>query len=113
MRQFVFNAWLLIGALAVVLTVVTVIFCRQMLELLETPKNIIDMSYSYFVIILAGIPVILFYNTLAGIIRALGDSKTPLYFLLISAVLNIILDLIFIAVFNMGIPGASLATVIS
>ncbi len=113
MRQFVFNAWLLIGALAAVLTVVTVIFCREMLELLETPRNIIDMSYSYFVIILAGIPVILFYNTLAGIIRALGDSKTPLYFLLISAVLNIILDLIFIAVFNMGIPGASLATVIS
>lgn len=113
MRQFVFNSWILIAALSIVMSVITVIFCRQMLALLETPENIIDMSYSYFVVILAGIPVILFYNTLAGMIRALGDSKTPLYFLLISAVLNIILDLLFIAVFEMGIPGASLATVIA
>ncbi|MBR1722377.1 MAG: polysaccharide biosynthesis C-terminal domain-containing protein, partial [Treponema sp.] len=113
MRQFVFNSWILIAALSIVMSVITVIFCRQMLALLETPENIIDMSYSYFVVILAGIPVILFYNTLAGMIRALGDSKTPLYFLLISAVLNIILDLLFIAVFKMGIPGASLATVIA
>ncbi len=113
MRQFIFNSWILISVLAVVLTATTVIFCRQMLELLATPENIIDMSYSYFVVILAGIPVILFYNALAGMIRAVGDSKTPLYFLLISAVLNIILDLLFIAVFDMGIPGASLATVIA
>lgn len=113
MRQFIFNSWILILVLSVVITSFTVIFCRQMLVALKTPANIIDMSYSYFVIILAGIPVVFFYNILSGIIRSVGDSKTPLYFLLISAVLNIALDLLFIAVFKLGIPGAAYATVIS
>ncbi|MBR1403566.1 MAG: MATE family efflux transporter [Treponema sp.] len=113
MRQFVFNSWLLVAAFSVVITAVTVLLCRPMLALLKTPANIIDMSYSYFVIILSGIPVIFFYNILSGMIRSVGDSKTPLYFLLISAVLNIALDLLFIAVCKLGIPGAAYATVIS
>ena len=113
MRQFVFNSWLLIILLSVVLTVLTVIFCRPMLQLLKTPSDIIDMAYSYFVIILCGIPVVFFYNILAGNIRSVGDSKTPLYFLLISAMLNIILDFVFIALFKFGVQGAAWATVIS
>lgn len=113
MRQFIFNSWILILVFSVVITTLSVLFCRQMLELLKTPENVIDMSYSYFVIILAGIPVAFFYNILSGIIRSVGDSKTPLYFLLISAALNIALDLLFIAVFKFGIPGAAYATVIS
>jgi len=95
------------------MALLTTIFCRSMLSLLKTPENIIGMAHSYFVVILGGIPVILFYNFLAGIIRSVGDSKTPLYFLLISAVLNIGLDLLFIAVFRTGISGAAWATVIS
>ena len=113
MRQFIFNSWFLVLIFSLIITSFTVIFCRFMLVVLKTPDNIIDMSYSYFVIILAGIPVIFFYNILSGIIRSVGDSKTPLYFLLISAVLNILLDLLFIAVFKLGIPGAAYATVIS
>ena len=113
MRQFVFNSWILIAIFSVVLTIPTVTFCRNMLNALKTPSDILEMAYSYFVIILAGIPIIFFYNILSGMIRSVGDSKTPLYFLLISAVLNIALDLIFIAVFKMGIPGAAYATVIS
>ncbi|MBQ7538273.1 MAG: MATE family efflux transporter [Treponema sp.] len=113
MRQFIFNSWFLVLIFSLIITSFTVIFCRFMLVALKTPDNIIDMSYSYFVIILAGIPVIFFYNILSGIIRSVGDSKTPLYFLLISAVLNILLDLLFIAVFKLGIPGAAYATVIS
>ena len=113
MRQFIFNSWFLVLIFSIIITSFTVIFCRFMLVALKTPDNIIDMSYSYFVIILAGIPVIFFYNILSGIIRSVGDSKTPLYFLLISAVLNILLDLLFIAVFKLGIPGAAYATVIS
>ena len=113
MRQFIFNSWVLVLIFSLIITSFTVIFCRSMLVALKTPDNIIDMSYSYFVIILAGIPVIFFYNILSGIIRSVGDSKTPLYFLLISAVLNILLDLLFIAVFKLGIPGAAYATVIS
>jgi putative MATE family efflux protein len=113
MRQFIFNSWLLVLIFSVVITSLSVIFCREMLVFLKTPDNILDMSYSYFVIILAGIPVAFFYNILSGIIRSVGDSKTPLYFLMISACLNIALDLLFIAVFKMGIPGAAYATVIS
>lgn len=113
MRQFIFNSWFLVLIFSLIITSFTVFFCRFMLVALKTPDNIIDMSYSYFVIILAGIPVIFFYNILSGIIRSVGDSKTPLYFLLISAVLNILLDLLFIAVFKLGIPGAAYATVIS
>ncbi|MCR4821517.1 MAG: MATE family efflux transporter [Treponema sp.] len=113
MRNFIYNSWILIAVISIVTTALTVIFCRPMLLLLKTPADILDMSYSYFVIILWGIPVVLFYNILAGIIRSVGDSKTPLYFLLISAVLNIILDLVFIALLKSGVPGAAYATVIS
>lgn len=113
MRQFVFNSWILIAFFAVFLTVLTVFLCKPLLILLKTPGNVLEMAYSYFVIILAGIPVVLFYNILSGIIRSVGDSKTPLVFLILSALLNIALDLLFIAVFSLGIPGAAYATVIS
>lgn len=113
MRQFVFNCGVLCVFFAVVLTAVTVIFCRPLLVLLKTPADVLDGAYDYFVIILAGIPVIILYNLLSGIIRSLGDSRTPLYFLIFSAVLNIVLDLVFIACFGWGIPGAAWATVIS
>lgn len=113
MRQFVFNSAVLGGIFAIVLTAVTVIFCRPLLLLLKTPADVIDGAYDYFVVILAGIPVVILYDLLSGIIRSVGDSKTPLYFLIFSAILNIILDLIFIACFGWGIPGAAYATVIS
>ena len=113
MRQFVFNSWVLVAVFSVVITCATVILCRPMLVALKTPGNVIDMASSYFVIILAGIPVIFFYNILSGIIRSVGDSRTPLYFLILSALLNIALDLLFIAVLRLGIPGAAYATVIS
>ncbi len=113
MRQYVFNSGVLCVIFSVVLTVFAVIFCRQLLALMNTPADIIDGAYAYFVIILAGIPVTILYNILSGIIRSVGDSKTPLYFLIFSAGLNIVLDLVFIAVFNWGIPGAAYATVIS
>lgn len=113
MRQLIFNSWILILVSCFALSIPSVMFCRSLLLLVKTPKDVVGMAYSYFVIILAGIPVTLFYNFLAGIIRSVGDSKTPLYFLIISALLNIALDLIFISLFNWGIPGAAYATVIS
>ena len=113
MRQFIFNSWILIGVFSVIITFFTVVSCHKMLAFLKTPENVISMSHAYFVIILAGIPVTFFYNILAGFIRSVGDSKTPLYFLLISAALNIVLDLLFIAVFKWGVAGAAYATVIS
>jgi len=113
MRKYVANcAWLAI-AFAAVLTTVTTVLCRQILELMRTPDNIIDDAYSYIVVIFLGIPVTYLYNTLSGIIRALGDSKTPVMFLVISSVLNVALDLFLIVVLKSGVAGAAWATVIS
>lgn len=113
MRKMVANcAWLSI-LFAVVMTVVTTCFCRQILILMKTPDNIIEGAYKYIWVIFLGIPVTFLYNMLSGIIRALGDSKTPVIFLLISSVLNIGLDLLFIVVLHAGVAGAAWATVIS
>lgn len=113
MRKYVANAaWLAIG-FAVVMTAVTVTFCRRILEAMRTPENIIDDSHAYIVVIFAGIPVVFLYNILSGIIRALGDSRTPVIFLVCSSVLNVGLDLLFIVGFHTGVAGAAWATVIS
>jgi MATE efflux family protein len=113
MRAFMMNAIYLSVAFAVVMTVLTVIFCRPILRLMQTPENIIDDAYIYIVIIFAGIPATYLYNLVSGVIRSMGDSKTPLVFLTLASVLNIILDLVLIIVIQMGVAGAALATVIS
>ena len=113
MRKMVANCTWLSGLFAVVMTVLTTFFCRQILTLMKTPADIIEGAYKYIWVIFLGIPVTYLYNMLSGIIRALGDSKTPVIFLLISSVLNIGLDLFFIVVLHMGVAGAAWATVIS
>ena len=113
MRKFVANSGWLAAAFAIVMTLVVCVLCRQILVWMRTPEDIIDGAYSYIFVIFLGIPVIYLYNLLSGIIRSLGDSTTPLYFLLISSVLNIILDLFTIIVLKMGVAGAAWATVIS
>lgn len=113
MRQYVANSIYLSAAAAVILTVTTMLLTGPILRITNTPEEIYDDAYRYIIVIFAGISATIFYNMLAGILRALGDSKTPLVFLGISSVLNIILDLTFIIVFKMGVFGASFATVIS
>ena len=113
MRKMVANCTWLSGLFAVVMTVLTTFFCRQILILMKTPADIIEGAYKYIWVIFLGIPVTYLYNMLSGIIRALGDSKTPVIFLLISSVLNIGLDLFFIVVLHTGVAGAAWATVIS
>lgn len=113
MRQFVASSAYLSVFLSIVLAVFTVVFCKPLLMLMQTPENIVDYAGSYIRIIFAGIPTVFLYNILAGILRSLGDSKTPLYFLFLSSILNIVLDLVFILVFHLGVEGAALATVIS
>lgn len=113
MRKMVANCTRLSGLFAVVMTVLTTFFCRQILILMKTPADIIEGAYKYIWVIFLGIPVTYLYNMLSGIIRALGDSKTPVIFLLISSVLNIGLDLFFIVVLHTGVAGAAWATVIS
>lgn len=113
MRQYVANSMYLSAVAAVILTVTTMLLTGPILRITNTPEEIYNDAYHYIIVIFAGISATIFYNMLAGILRALGDSKTPLVFLGISSVLNIILDLTFIIVFKMGVFGASFATVIS
>ena len=113
LRRFVANsAWLCMG-ISAVMTVAVVAACRPILRLLDTPAEIFEYAYAYIVIIFAGIPCTFLYNMLAGIIRSLGDSRTPVVFLAISSVTNIVLDIVFILALGMGVEGPALATVIS
>lgn len=113
LRKFVANSIWLAVIFAAVMTVLVSVFCRQILILMQTPENILEQAYSYIFIIFLAIPVTYLYNLTSGIIRSLGDSKTPVYFLLLASVLNIILDLTFIMVLHTGVEGAAYATVIS
>ncbi|BBF43312.1 multi antimicrobial extrusion protein (Na(+)/drug antiporter), MATE family of MDR efflux pumps [Lachnospiraceae bacterium KM106-2] len=97
----------------VLLTSLSIILTKPLLHLMNTPDLIMNDAYTYIIIIYAGICFSMIYNMISCILRALGDSKTPLYFLIISSALNIILDLLFIILFSMGVAGAALATIIS
>lgn len=113
LRKYAANCTWLCGVLSVLLTVAVVIFCRPLLFLLHTPENIFAYAYTYIVIIFLGIPCTFLYNMLAALLRALGDSRTPVIFLALSSVINIVLDMVFILLFHMGVEGPALATVIS
>ena len=113
MRKFVANAGWLSAVFAVVMTTVVGALCMNILQWMNTPEDIIQGAYDYIFVIFLGIPVTYLYNMLAGIIRSLGDSKTPVYFLLLSSLMNIGLDFFTILVLGMGVGGPALATVIS
>ena len=113
MRRFVANAGWLAAAFAAVMTTVVGFLCMHILQWMNTPGDIIQGAYDYIFVIFLGIPVTYLYNLLAGIIRSLGDSKTPVYFLLLSSLLNIALDFFTILVLGMGVGGPAIATVIS
>lgn len=113
LRKFVYNSGWLSAIFSAVMTVVVCILCRNILIWMRTPADIMDGAYSYIFVIFLGIPATYLYNLLSAIIRSLGDSKTPLVFLLISSVLNIVLDLFFIIYLKMGVAGAAWATVIA
>lgn len=103
----------LCGVVAVSMLLLSQGLSRPVLELLNTPEDIIGDSLLYLRIVFAGIPIITAYNLLASILRALGDSKTPLYAVVVATVVNIGLDLLFVLVFRWGIAGAAGATVIA
>lgn len=111
MRQSVGNAAILSVLISVIMTVVSMVGMRSLLTFMHTPEDIFQDAYAYIMIICGGIFAQVLYNILASILRALGNSKTPLYFLILAAVLNIVLDLVFIIVFHMGVAGAAWATV--
>ena len=106
LRKAVSSSVVLCTALVIILTTISLIAAKPLLHLMNTPDNIFNDAYTYVAIIFAGIITTVAYNMMASILRALGDSKSPLYFLIISSVLNIILDLVFIINFKMGVAGA-------
>lgn len=113
LRKSIIMSGYLCIAFTVIVTTVSLMLSRWMLEIMDTPDDIIQQSVDYINIIFAGIIVTVFYNLLSAVLRALGDSKVPLYFLIVSSILNIGLDLLLIIVFKAGIKGAAIATVIA
>ena len=111
-RAFV-NSILLAAISIAILTFISVVFMKPLLHLMQTPADIFDDAYAYIVTICGGSVALVYYNLFAASLRAIGNSRTPLYFLAISVVLNIILDLLLIIVFHMGTMGAALATDLS
>lgn len=100
-------------AASILATIVTVIFTPAILVWMQTPENVLPYSVTYFRIYFAGISMIILYNIFMAIMRAVGDSVHPLYYLCISSVVNVILDLVLVAGMHMGVTGAALATVVS
>lgn len=113
LKQTVAHSYRLAAVMAVLLFILSQAGAYWILTLLNTPDNIIDMSLLYLRIVFCGIPVVAAYNIFAGVLRSLGNSRTPLIAMVIAATINIILDLIFVGWFHMGVAGAALATVIS
>lgn len=111
MRRFVSNSIWLCFVFAVIITVTVCTLCHSILVWMNTPDSILPDAYSYIIIIFAGIPVTFLYNMASGVLRALGDSKTPVVFLVLSSIINIILDILMIR--PLGVAGAGYATVIA
>ncbi|MDD3279494.1 MAG: MATE family efflux transporter [Lachnospiraceae bacterium] len=113
LKKSIGNAIILTAISAVVMTLVGELAITPILKLLQTPENIFGGAVQYLRVIFAGLPIILLYNLEASILRALGNSKSPLIAMIIAALTNIVLDLLFVLVFHWGIIGAAVATVIA
>lgn len=113
MKSAIYTAFLSTGVLSIVLTIIGLFFCKPMMLLIHTPENILADGVLYLKIYIYGLIFLFLYNVCTGIFTALGDSKTPLYFLIASSIGNIALDYIFVAWFNMGVSGVAYATFIA
>lgn len=111
MHACMFHAGLLTVIAAVVLTITCALLCPAILHMLSTTEDIYQDAYRYLLILFLGIPFTLLYNLLSGILRAVGDSKTPFMFLVFSTVLNVLLDLFCIIILKWGCAGAAIATI--
>lgn len=113
LKRYIGNIVWLTTAFALIITVITVVLCRPILEWMSTPADIIDDAYNYIVVIFAGIPTIMLFNILSSLMRAVGDSRTPVIFLVLASIVNIGLDYVLVAIIPMGVAGTAWATVIS
>lgn len=106
--SFLFNT-----ILGIILTVASILLLKPLLHLIKVPDNIFEEAYKYIVIIVAFMITTIIYNMFSSILRALGNSRIPLYFLIISSIINLASDIIFVKVFGMGVEGLALATVLA
>ena len=113
LRRYVSASFRVSIAISLAVAMITALLCSNILHWMQTPGVIFHDAYLYLLITFLGIPFTMAYNLLASIIRALGDSRTPFYFLILSALLNVGLDMLFIVNFGWGAAGAAVATVIS
>lgn len=113
LHRFLWNGFWVGSFFSVLLTVGTVILAAPLMAAMNTPENIFSMGVSYIRILFLGIPASILYNYSTSVLRALGDSRHPFYFLLFSSILNVVLDYVFITDFHTGVEGAAVATVIS
>ena len=111
MRRYFANAIYLCGGIALVMSVTTALLARSILNWIGTPEDILDEAYHYIVFIFAGMLATMLYNLGSGVLRAVGNTRTPLFFLILSCAINVALDLLFVVVFKLGVSGAALATV--
>lgn len=112
-KKSVGNGYILSVVVTVLMTAVSVAGMNWLLRIMQTPDDIFEMSRTYIIIICLGMGFTILYNLLSSMLRAVGNSKVPLYFLILAAVLNVALDLVLIIVFKMGVAGAAVATVAS
>ena len=113
MHRYEYAGGILAALFAALVTLLTTVFCNHILHLLQVPEEIFHDAWVYLIIIFCEIPFTVMYNYLAGLMRAIGDSKTPFIYLAVASVLNIGLDFLFIVNVGMGVAGAALATVLS
>ena len=112
-RQSVHTAIALSIAGGAILSAIGFIFARTALEWMQTPDTVIDLAETYIKIYFIGMIPNLYYNICAAILRAVGDSKRPLYILIFSCLVNIVLDLVFVVVLRMSVQGVGIATILS
>ncbi len=101
------------AVIAGVLMILSLFFMNDIFHIMNIPSSIYEQAYSYMIFICIGIPATSCYNMFASIMRSVGNSKIPLVFLIISSILNIVLDILFVVTFNMGVAGAAFATTVS
>lgn len=112
-RATIANSVYVLMSVAIIVSILGMIFSPALLRLLQTPDSIINDSILYMRTTCAGIIAIAMYNGIASILRALGDSKTPLYFLIVASIVNVVLDLLFVLQFHWGVFGVAFATIIA
>lgn len=113
LRRVIANSVYLSAIVTIVISVISVVFARPLLELMNTPENLINDAWLYIVIIFAGMFTTVFYNMAASVLRALGDSVSPLIIVIISSLINVGLDVLFVIVLKWGVAGAAYATLIA